>query len=49
MYCVKDGVGATDYDNHLAALKSIKMQGGVFGNVSDSENSLKQSKKPVYN
>ena len=34
---LKDGTGATDHGNHLAALKSIKMQGGVFGNVSDSE------------
>lgn len=34
---LKDGVGATDYGNHLAAIKSVKMQGGVFGNVSDSD------------
>lgn len=38
---LKDGVGATDYDNHLAAIKSIKMQGGVFGNVSDTEKFIK--------
>lgn len=34
---LKDSVGATDYGNHLAAIKSVKMQGGVFGNVSDSD------------
>lgn len=32
-----DCCGATDYGNHLAALNMIKMQGGVFGAVSDSE------------
>lgn len=42
-WCVlmKDGTGATDYDNHVAAIKSVKMQGGVFGNVTDSEHFIK--------
>jgi nicotinamidase-related amidase len=31
-----DCCGATDHANHLAALNMIKMQGGVFGAVSDS-------------
>src|SRR6185436_5588829 len=33
---LSDCTGATDYDNYLAALKMIKMQGGVFGAVADS-------------
>ncbi|EIT69491.1 isochorismatase family protein [Hydrocarboniphaga effusa AP103] len=32
-----DCCGATDYNNHLAAQQMIKMQGGVFGAVSNSE------------
>jgi nicotinamidase-related amidase len=34
---LSDCTGATDYGNYLAALKMIKMQGGVFGAVSDSQ------------
>lgn len=34
---LSDCTGATDYGNHLAALKMVKMQGGVFGAVSTSE------------
>ncbi|MBW4654944.1 MAG: cysteine hydrolase [Kaiparowitsia implicata GSE-PSE-MK54-09C] len=33
---LSDCTGATDYSNHLAALKMVKMQGGVFGAVADS-------------
>lgn len=33
---VSDCTGATDYGNHLAALKMVQMQGGVFGAVADS-------------
>ncbi|KJV05270.1 biuret amidohydrolase [Methylocucumis oryzae] len=33
---LEDCCGATDYNNHLAALQMIKMQGGVFGAVSSS-------------
>ena len=34
---LSDCTGATDYNNHLAALsKWCKMQGGVFGAVADS-------------
>lgn len=33
---LEDCTGATDYNNHLAALKMVTMQGGVFGSVSDS-------------
>lgn len=38
---LSDCTGATDYNNHLAALSMVKMQGGVFGTVSDSEALLK--------
>ena len=31
-----DCTGATDYDNYLAALEMVKMQGGVFGAVAPS-------------
>lgn len=34
---LEDCTGATDYQNHLAALKMVTMQGGVFGAVSNSE------------
>jgi nicotinamidase-related amidase len=33
---LKDSVGATDVANHDAAIASVKMQGGVFGWVSDT-------------
>lgn len=38
-WCIllKDATGATDVGNRDAAIKQIKMQGGVFGWVSDSE------------
>lgn len=38
---VEDCCGATDYSNHLAALKMVKMQGGVFGAVANSAALLK--------
>jgi biuret amidohydrolase len=34
---LRDCCAATDKDNHDHAIKMIKMQGGVFGSVSDSE------------
>ncbi|MEA2686659.1 MAG: biuret amidohydrolase, partial [Actinomycetota bacterium] len=33
---LEDCTGATDYDNYLAALAMVKMQGGVFGAVAPS-------------
>jgi nicotinamidase-related amidase len=38
---LEDCCGATDHDNHLAAISMIKMQGGVFGAVSTSTHVLK--------
>ncbi|MFA6800556.1 MAG: isochorismatase family cysteine hydrolase [Acholeplasmataceae bacterium] len=50
-WCIlmKDGTGATDYGNHLAAIKSIKMQGGVFGNVTDSTKLIEAINKAFPN
>jgi len=39
---VSDGTGATDYGNHLAALKMVTMQGGVFGAVASSAQILEK-------
>src|ERR1043165_683798 len=33
---LEDCAGATDHGNHLAALKMVEMQGGVFGAVANS-------------
>jgi nicotinamidase-related amidase len=33
---LEDCCGANDLANHYAAVRMIKMQGGVFGSVSDS-------------
>lgn len=38
---LKDCTGATDKDNYAGSIKSTKMQGGVFGWVSDSETFIK--------
>jgi len=37
---LSDCTGATDHGNHLAALKMVTMQGGVFGAVADSASLL---------
>src|SRR5580704_15207463 len=37
---LEDCCGATDYGNHLAAIKMITMQGGVFGAVAPSRSLL---------
>jgi nicotinamidase-related amidase len=39
---VEDCCGATDLGNHNAAIKMVKMQGGVFGSVSNSNNLIEQ-------
>ena len=38
---LEDCCGATDPGNHLAAIKMVKMQGGVFGSVGSSSLLLK--------
>ena len=38
---LEDCCGATDQGNHLAAIKMVKMQGGVFGAVSSAQELLK--------
>jgi nicotinamidase-related amidase len=50
-WCVllKDGTGATDYGNHQAAIKQVKMQGGVFGWVSDSKRFVESIKAAFGN
>ena len=40
MLLLSDCCAATDVGNHLAALKMVKMQNGVFGAVSDSNSLL---------
>jgi biuret amidohydrolase len=37
---LEDCCGATDYGNHLAAIKMVTMQGGVFGAVAPSQSLL---------
>jgi nicotinamidase-related amidase len=39
---LEDCCGATDHGNHLAAIKMVKMQGGVFGSVADSKTFVDQ-------
>ena len=41
---LSDCTGATDYGNYLAALKMIKMQGGVFGAVAESTDFIRAIK-----
>jgi biuret amidohydrolase len=39
---LEDCCGATDHSNHLAAISMVKMQGGVFGTVSNSKALIEQ-------
>lgn len=42
---LEDCTGATDMDNHHAALKMVTMQGGVFGSVSSSNHVIEVLKQ----
>lgn len=46
-WCIvlKDATGATDPNIHKEAIKSVKMQGGVFGNVTNTEKFINAVKK----
>ena len=44
---LEDCAGATDRGNHLAAVKMITMQGGVFGAVASSSSFLDALKAPA--
>lgn len=44
---LSDCTGATDHGNYLAALKMVKMQGGVFGAVADSSALLSALAQPA--
>ncbi|MGL5116690.1 MAG: biuret amidohydrolase [Beijerinckiaceae bacterium] len=39
---LEDCCGATDRANHDAAIRMVKMQGGVFGSVSDSQTFVRE-------
>jgi nicotinamidase-related amidase len=43
---LEDCTGATDYGNYLAAIKMVKMQGGVFGAVATSKALIEAVKEP---
>jgi nicotinamidase-related amidase len=44
---LEDCTGATDYNNHLAAIKMVTMQGGVFGAVSRSTDFMAAIREPT--
>jgi nicotinamidase-related amidase len=44
---LEDCTGATDRNNHLAVLNMVKMQGGIFGSVSNSENVIKSFESQI--
>jgi Asp-tRNA(Asn)/Glu-tRNA(Gln) amidotransferase A subunit family amidase len=45
---LEDCTGATDYNNYRSAIQMVKMQGGVFGTVSNSDHLIATLQQQHY-